>query len=389
MTGRTYKRIGRGGTTWSVMVEAGRDEVGARVRQSKHGFATKREADHCRLEMLRELRERLPVHQVDQTVDSLLRRWFEQHAAELCAPKTVERYRQLAGYLSSEVLNAPLSKVTALQLEIEYSRLHKTGGKDGAPLSAKTVRHVAGVVHAALRRAVRWGLLRQNPADNCELPKLERTEAKALDGSETQRLLAFAQGQWIYPILSLAVATGCRRGELLALTWADIDIAGRAVMICKSLEQTKEGLRVKSTKNTKARAIPLAPSSVELLRQHRTAQDALRADFEDDYRADLNLVFAAPDGNYFKPDSVTATACLLARKAGLKGIGLHSLRHSHGSQLLSIGVSLPVVSRRLGHADPAITARVYSHAFGKDEVAAADAWDAAMSKQTSVPKTVN
>ncbi len=94
-----------------------------------------------------------------------------------------------------------------------------------------------------------------------------------------------------------------------------------------------------------------------------------------DYRLDLDLVFADPSGEHFKPDSVTATACLIAHNAGLTGVGLHSLRHSHGSQLLSEGVSLPTVSRRLGHSSPDITARVYAHSFKSDEVDAARIWD--------------
>ena len=80
-------------------------------------------------------------------------------------------------------------------------------------------------------------------------------------------------------------------------------------------------------------------------------------------------------GNYLKPDSVTAKACAVARKAGLKGIGLHSLRHSHGSQLLAAGVPLPTVSKRLRHSSVAVTASVYSHPFTRDEIAAAEIWN--------------
>lgn len=98
------------------------------------------------------------------------------------------------------------------------------------------------------------------------------------------------------------------------------------------------------------------------------------------YRHDLDLVFAAPDDDYLKPDSVTATVCRLAKKAGLESAGRHCLRHSHGSLLLSSGHSLPTVSRHLGHADPSVTARIYSHSFTREEQAAAEAWDAIMSE---------
>jgi integrase len=84
-----------------------------------------------------------------------------------------------------------------------------------------------------------------------------------------------------------------------------------------------------------------------------------------------------------KPDTLTAKVCLLATKAGLKGASLHTLRHSHGSQLLANGVPLPVVSKRLGHSSVYVTAMIYSHALSKDELAAADIWD------TSVQKSID
>ena len=142
-------------------------------------------------------------------------------------------------------------------------------------------------------------------------------------------------------------ASGCRRGEILALTWNDLtlDATPGVVSVTKSLEQTKAGLRIKPPKNGKPRTLPLPAVLVEGLKEHQTRQNEYRQQFGPDYRADLNLVFATPEGNYLKPDTVTSAACLLARKCGLKGIGLHSLRHSHGSQrgAGTIGVVDPLI----------------------------------------------
>jgi integrase len=150
--------------------------------------------------------------------------------------------------------------------------------------------------------------------------------------------------------------------------------------VSKSLEQTKAGLCVKTTKSEKPRLISLPVSAMQMLRDHRSRQAENRRPFGSDYRDDLNLVFTTPEGGYLKPDSVTAKVCLLASKAGLKGASLHTLRHSHGSQLLSAGVSLPAVSKRLGHSSVYVTATVYSHALSKDETAAAEVWDATVQK---------
>jgi integrase len=160
----------------------------------------------------------------------------------------------------------------------------------------------------------------------------------------------------------------------------DFDSTPAVIAVSKSVEQTKAGLRIKRPKNGKVRAFPLPASATVILKAHREQQEQSRRLFGATYRTDLNLVFAGPDGDYVKPDSVTAAACLLASKAGLKGVGLHSLRHSHASQLLSDGVPLPTVSKRLGHSSVSTTARIYSHAFRQDEIDAASTWETTMGK---------
>ncbi len=99
--------------------------------------------------------------------------------------------------------------------------------------------------------------------------------------------------------------------------------------------------------------------------------------FGNDYRRDLGLVFCCPDSNYLKPDSVSSKCSLIAKRAGLKSVSLHTLRHSLTSLLLSLGVPLPAVSKRLGHSSPHFTATVYSHALPRDEQAAAEVWESA------------
>jgi integrase len=115
-------------------------------------------------------------------------------------------------------------------------------------------------------------------------------------------------------------------------------------------------------------------------------QQRNRGYFGSDYRADLDLVFCGPDGDYLKPDSVSSKASLIAKKAGLNKSSLHSLRHSYGSLLLSAGVPLPTVSKLLGHSSTYVTATVYSHAIAKDEAAAAETWDAVVQPEIDAEK---
>jgi integrase len=179
---------------------------------------------------------------------------------------------------------------------------------------------------------------------------------------------------WLYLLLLLGAATGCRRGEMLALEWTDIDFERRRLTVSRSLAQTRaKGVFLKCTKGGERREFSLPLLALEALQAHRTQQAQNRTMFGADYRSNLNLIFATPEGDYLKPDSVTAKVCFIARKLGFpKGISLHTLRHTRGSHLLSHGVPLAAVSERLGHSDPGTTMRIYSHAIKRDDQLSSD-----------------
>jgi len=171
--------------------------------------------------------------------------------------------------------------------------------------------------------------------------------------------------------LEMSAATGARRGEVLALRWSDIQ-QGREVLITRSLTQTRQVLKFKGAKTERPRRVELPASVLASLEAHRSQQEKFRRQFGTDYRADLDLVFANPDGAPLKPDSVSSAVSLLCQRLGLsKGASLHTLRHTHGSFLLADGVDLATVSERLDHSSVRVTADIYSHALrGRDQEAA-------------------
>jgi integrase len=156
----------------------------------------------------------------------------------------------------------------------------------------------------------------------------------------------------------------------MALRWSDIQ-SGKA-FIGRSLAQTRSGLAFKTPKSGKARVVALPASAVAALDAHREKQATYRAQFGPDYRADLDLIVANPDGTPLRPDSISGTVSALFRRLKLpKGASLHSLRHTHGSHLLAAGMELTAVSARLGHSNTFVTATVYAHVLsGRDEEAA-------------------
>jgi integrase len=395
MKGCTFKRrLPSGSITWGYSIDAGKDEHGKRKQIFKSGFARKCDADDALRTILNEKAADCELTKPEpQTFGAFADEWFKEYAPRKCSPKTRERYRQLADYVQPHIGNAKIQDITALMLERVFNRLKDAGGwdrkkKQAKPLSAKTVHHIAGLVNVILNKAVKLKLLKVNPMPGVELPPVPHHEAHAIDSGKINWYLEASRAHGLYELMMFAAATGCRRGETLALPWSNLDLAHGAARIARSLEQTKEGLRLKTTKTERTRMISLPASLVALLRFHRERQEQTRKMFGPDYRADLDLVFCNPDGDFLKPDSVTAKACLIARKAGLGvGIGLHTLRHSHASQLLHDGVPLPTVSKRLGHADVYTTAKIYAHALPKDDAAAADTWDAQFKKTATAART--
>ncbi len=398
MNGTVSKRPRKDGKpSWAYVFDAGRDEAGKRVQLSKSGFTTKRQAeDELRkaITNFEAKRDAKPVP-VLPTFATFFETWMSQRASRKCEKKTLERYRELGAYAIRRLGETELDKLEPLEIQKTVNALQDAGGAksaafpNGRPLSAKTVRHIGFLVHGCLQTAVKWGVLNTNPMDRVELPAAVKSKPHVLDRQKMQTLLSAADGTRLFALIMLAAATGCRRGELLALTWSDVHFDTGILSVTKSLEETKEGLRIKSTKSGEPRRISVPKQALEALLAHKVEQDGDRALFGQDYFQG-NLVFCRPDGGFYKPDKISVRVTELATKAGLSGAGLHSLRHSHASELLSKGAPIPTVSKRLGHANANVTLAIYSHALEADELAAAQIWDTAMedviSKNRHKPK---
>jgi integrase len=345
------------------------------------GFATKKEAQDAEAKRRIEEEEKFTLAKAGTgvaaapptTLQMLLTEFLERHAAEKLAAKTRERYAEQAACLAPELLSMPITEVTSLRLNREWARLLKSGGhtrktKEPRPLSAKSVRHIAGVVSSAFGRAIKWNLVSVNPVTNSEPPTPRKAMKTLLTPVEQEMVFEAATGP-LPMFLRMAASIAARRGELLALRWSDIK-NGR-ITIARSLTQTKHVLDFKSTKADNPHVVAIPPSILGPLEEHRRQQDRFREQFGPGYRSDLDLIFANPDGSPLKPDSISASVSLLFRKLKLaRGTSLHSLRHTHASELLDAGVPLPVVSARLGHSSIRVTADTYAHAIhGQDDEA--------------------
>jgi integrase len=381
------RRNASGKVVWFYRFDAPGTTRENRREIREFGFATKQEAIDA--EAARRVDEQkkheiartgaVVVGEVPKTLAGLLDEFFHQHADEKLARKTIERYRDYASYLSSDLLVMPIGEISALHLNREWTRLLKCGGHTRAtkkgpsqprPMSAKTVRNTAGLVSSAFSRAIRWGLATHNPVRNSEPPIPKKCPKIAFTVAEQDTLIGAASGPWcISTFIEVTAALGARRGEVLALRWSDV--AGGRAVIARSLSQTKAGLEFKGTKSERPRTVSLTGEALAALEAHRKRQDEFRQQYGTDYHTDLDLVFANPNGSPLRPDSVSASISLLCRRLKLPpGASLHTLRHTHATHMLVGGVPLQVVSERLGHSSVRVTAEVYAHSLrGQDDEA--------------------
>ena len=182
-------------------------------------------------------------------------------------------------------------------------------------------------------------------------------------------MLEALKDHWLLPIVSLALATGARRGELLGLQWGDVDLEAGTLRIERSVEETKAGMRLKLPKTKRGRRnVALPPEAVAMLRAHKVQQLELRFVLGLGKPDAPTLVFSTSDGGLLRPRNVTKAWWRVVphRK-------FHSLRHTHASMLISKGVDILTISRRLGHSKAAITLDVYGHLMQGADKAAADA----------------
>lgn len=189
-----------------------------------------------------------------------------------------------------------------------------------------------------MKRARALRPIATNPVEDAAAPKVERREIEVLEPHETAALLDAAKTTRLFPIVFLAVGTGLRRGEVLGLRWSDIDFEKRTLTVAQSREQTKAGLRFKAPKTKRSRrTIALSPSVVEVLQAHRARQGEERLALGLGRDA-AGIVFTRIDGELIQPDSITKIFTRIVKRADIKPISFHALRHTHITELHRTGV---------------------------------------------------
>jgi integrase len=374
----------RGKSSWRLKFEGGRDPKAAKRNiqyVTVHG--TKREAKVKLAEMIAAVGGGLYAEPTKLTVgDHVLARVDQWEASEAISARTAQRYRQLAnGQIIPHIGGRLVQKLTALDVETWHATLRASGRSRGnGGVSPRTVVHAHRTLSHALDDAVRHGVVPRNVAKLQAPPKVQVGEMAILDPDGIAKLIADLRGHLMYPRAIVALFTGMRLGEILALRWLNVDLDAKLIRVREALEETKaHGVRFKSPKSKAGRRdIGLPDIVVEALREHRRQQLELRMALGAGKPPADALVFPDLEGGPQVPSNLSRAWGTVAEGLGMPEITLHGLRHTHTSQLIEAGVDIVTISKRLGHASPDVTLRVYAHMFRRDDGKAAAAINAAL-----------
>ncbi|MBK7393810.1 MAG: site-specific integrase [Chloracidobacterium sp.] len=344
--------------TWLVRIFIGRESDGKRKYHNKTIHGTKKDAQKYLTAKLREKDLGIFVEPASESLSKYLDRWLLEIAKPRLRTETFNSYKQLVdNYIGKHLGTKKLSQLQGYQIQKFYNDMQREG------LSARTVRYCHSVLSSALKQAVRWKMIFQNPCNDCDLPKMQKTEMKYYTPGEVKKFLETAKADRLYVLFYLALETGTRPGEYLGLQWKDIDFEQGSLTVRRVVKVQKGGGFYFAEPKTKKsrRSIPLSDPLITALKKHRMIQLEAKMKIRDCYQ-DSDLIFATEIGTPFLSGNVNNRHFEKIRtKAKLSKIRLYDLRHTNATMLLASGVSAKVVAERLGHSSVVLTLDTYSH----------------------------
>lgn len=285
------------------------------------------------------------------TFKQYLTSWLEDVYKPTVRPSTFTRNKiTINKHIIPTLGSIKLVNLTPLHLQNLYTKLTEEGQ---AP---RSIRNLHFVLHKALDQAVKWSYITRNISDLVDLPKPRKEEVNVLTATQVDQFLKVAEGCWYYALYVTALTTGLRQGELLGLSWDDVDLDKGSITVRRTLNELSGHLSFGEPKTRSGRrTVTLPLFTVKVLREHRKSQlkDGL---------AGSGLVFTDTQGGAVRSQNMTRRSFKpLLKKAGLPEIRFHDLRHTHATLLLQQEVNPKLVQERLGHSSINITLDTYSH----------------------------
>src|SRR6266487_6501570 len=297
-----------------------------------------------------------PQHTLAQYLDY----WLSVYKQRI-RPRSYERYEQIIRlHLVPMLGKIKLDKLSPQHIQQLYSKKLEEG------LSTNTVLVIHGMLHKALKSAMRWGILAQNVCDRVDIPRKVPYEIHPLTVEQAQRFLAAIQEHPNEALFILAITTGMRRGEIAGLKWHDIDMEHATLHVQRALTRMPTtmggGYQEAEPKTEKSRRTIVLPDfALDALRNHGERQSEIKRK-AGEFWQEHDYVFCTPLGTHIHPGhDILEEFKKLLKRACLPDIRFHDLRHSAAKMLLGMGVHPKIVQERLGHHDIGTTMDIYSH----------------------------
>ncbi len=372
--GRKCPKLGaKGHGVWAFAVDLPPGPDGKRRQHRRGGFATKKEAEKA-AEKITGRASNGQVVDDKETVGDWLKTWLS--SKRNLRPTTAASYQgHIDNWLVPHLGHLALEKLRPADIHAAYLAMEAASPARGRrKVGPATVRRIHATLRAALSAAVKQQRLPYNPAQHVELPEAKRPKVQPWEATDLGKFLDQIGSDRLAPLYELAAMSGLRRGELCGLRWADCDLERRVITVRQQLVVVGHRITLGPPKTASGehRKVDLDAGTVGVLLAHQLQQHIERGTWGGAY-IDQDLVFAKENGEPLHPEYVTRHFQRLARKAGLRQVRLHDLRHGSASLQLAAGIPIAVVSKRLGHSSISITSDTYSHLLDGVGSAAAEA----------------
>lgn len=394
---REVKRNGHTYKWWESRITLGYNpDTGKQIQRSFSG-KSQREVLQKMQAALVDLNNHQYQEPSKMTVGEWLKTWEQEYLVGI-KPLTKLSYTQhIRNHILPALGNRKLQDLSGPEIQKFYNQLLREGGKirchdkdgnvmkkDGqpvyvsVPLSAKTVKNIHGVLHKALEKAVKLKYIHTNPADSCELSRVEKKEIRPLNDEDISRFMEEVQNHPFRALFLTTLFTGMRRGEVCGLRWDCVDLERGTITINKQLQNVPGqpgAYRLVSTKNGKGRTLKVSHFVVDLLCQQKAEQEKMKR-LVGDLWHDEGYVFCNAVGAHLSPSTVYHNFKRIASDIGIPAARLHDLRHSYAVVSLQAGDDIKTVQSNLGHHTAAFTLDVYGHVIEQMKQASADRMDA-------------
>ena len=350
---KTVMRNGKEYTFWEGRVTVGVDPMTGKQKQKSVSGKTQKEVAQKLRQLTVEVDSGTYHEPSKMTVGEWLDIWKEQYLNDL-KPLTREMYATAVRvHLKPALGGKKLEAINPADIQAFYNSLIQ-GEK---PLSAKTVKNIHGILHKALQQALDLGYLRNNPANPCKLPRVERPMIQTLDDTTTRKFMKAIRGHRFENLFLVTLFTGLREGEVLGLKWDCVDFASGTLLVGQQLQRKRDGSSeyyLISPKNGKMRKIVLAPFVLDILHRQKAEQEIWKRLAGRDW-LNTGLVFTDELGDNLTPETVYKNFKKVAVEIGCENLHFHSLRHSYAVAALQSGDDIKTVQENLGHYTAAFT----------------------------------